>query len=116
MQKQGCDFIEEKTCDLYIATMGENAVNKALSMTSALRDEGFFVEYDLVERGLKPQMKYADKIGAKFVIAKLKNMATGEQTDITLGEKLTEQFSQAMLNEMFSGFEDEVGGLIGKDE
>ncbi len=127
MQKQGCDFIEEKTCDLYIATMGENAVNKALSMTSALRDEGFFVEYDLVERGLKPQMKYADKIGAKFVIvlgdneiesgsAKLKNMATGEQTDITLGEKLTEQFSQAMLNEMFSGFEDEVGGLVGKDE
>lgn len=127
MQKQGCDFIEEKTCDLYIATMGENAVNKALSMTSALRDEGFFVEYDLVERGLKPQMKYADKIGAKFVIvlgdneiesgsAKLKNMATGEQTDITLGEKLTEQFSQAMLNEMFSGFEDEVGGLKGKDE
>ncbi len=127
MQKQGCDFIEEKTCDLYIATMGENAVNKALSMTSALRDEGFFVEYDLVERGLKPQMKYADKIGAKFVIvlgdneiesgsAKLKNMATGEQTDITLGEKLTEQFSQAMLNEMFSGFEDEVGGIIGKDE
>ena len=107
--------------------MGENAVNKALSMTSALRDEGFFVEYDLVERGLKPQMKYADKIGAKFVIvlgdneiesgsAKLKNMATGEQTDITLGEKLTEQFSQAMLNEMFSGFEDEAGGLIGKDE
>ena len=127
MQKQGCDFIEEKTCDLYIATMGENAVNKALSMTSALRDEGFFVEYDLVERGLKPQMKYADKIGAKFVIvlgdneiesgsAKLKNMATGEQTDISLGDELTEQFSQAMLNEMFSGFEDEVGGLIGKDE
>ncbi len=127
MQKQGCDFMEEKTCDLYIATMGENAVKKALSMTTALRDEGFFVEYDLVERGLKPQMKYADKIGAKFVIvlgdneiesgsAKLKNMATGEQTDITLGEKLTEQFSQAMLNEMFSGFEDEVGGIIGKGE
>ncbi|MBQ8120800.1 MAG: histidine--tRNA ligase [Ruminococcus sp.] len=127
MQKQGCDFMEEKTCDLYIATMGENAVKKALSMTTALRDEGFFVEYDLVERGLKPQMKYADKIGAKFVIvlgdneiesssAKLKNMATGEQTDISLGDELTEQFSQAMLNEMFSGFEDEVGGIIGKGE
>ncbi len=127
MQKQGCDFIEEKTCDLYIATMGENAVKKALSMTTALRDEGFFVEYDLVERGLKPQMKYADKIGAKFVIvlgdneiesgsAKLKNMATGEQTDISLGDELTEQFSQAMLNEMFSGFEDEVGEIIGKGE
>ena len=127
MQKQGCDFMQDKTCDLYIATMGENAVKKALQMTTVLRDEGFFVEYDLVERGLKPQMKYADKIGAKFVIvlgdneiesgnAKLKNMATGEQTDITLGDGLTEAFSQAMVEQMFSGIEDEVGGLLGKDE
>ena len=126
MQKQGCDFMQDKTCDLYIATMGEGAVKKALSMTTALRGEGFFVEYDLVERGLKPQMKYADKIGAKFVIvlgdneiesgnAKLKNMATGEQTDITLGDGLTEAFSQAMVEQMFSGIEDEVGGLLGKD-
>lgn len=127
MQKQGCDFMEEKTCDLYIATMGDNAVKKALSMATSLRDEGFFVEYDLIERGLKPQMKYADKIGAKFVIvlgdneiesgsAKLKNMATGEQTDITLGDGLTEAFSQAMINSMFSGLEDDLGGLLGKDE
>ncbi len=127
MQKQDCDFMQDKTCDLYIATMGDNAVKKALSMTTALRDEGFFVEYDLVERGLKPQMKYADKIGAKFVIvlgdneiesgsAKLKNMATGEQTDITLGDKMTEQFTSAMVSNMFSGLEDEIGGLIGKEE
>ena len=126
MQKQGCDFMQDKTCDLYIATMGEGAVKKALSMTTALRGEGFFVEYDLVERGLKPQMKYADKIGAKFVIvlgdneiesgnAKLKNMATGEQTDITLGDGLVDSFSQAMVEQMFSGLEDEVGGLLGKD-
>ncbi|MBQ2580331.1 MAG: histidine--tRNA ligase, partial [Ruminococcus sp.] len=126
MQKQGCDFMPDKTCDLYIATMGENAVKKALQMTTALREEGFFVEYDLVERGLKPQMKYADKIGAKFVIvlgdneiesgnAKLKNMATGEQTDITLGDGLVDSFSQAMVEQMFSGLEDEVGGLLGKD-
>lgn len=126
MQKQDCDFMQDKTCDLYIATMGEGAVKKALSMTTALRGEGFFVEYDLVERGLKPQMKYADKIGAKFVIvlgdneiesgnAKLKNMATGEQTDITLGDGLVDSFSQAMVEQMFSGLEDEVGGLLGKD-
>lgn len=123
MQKQECDFMEDKKCDLYIATMGENAAAKALSMTAAAREEGFFVEYDLVERGLKPQMKYADKIGARFVIvlgdneidsgaAKLKNMATGEQTDISLGDAFVEQFSQAMVNNMFSGLEDELGGLV----
>ncbi len=127
MQKQECDFMQDKTCDLYIATMGESAARKALSMVSALREEGFFVEYDLVERGLKPQMKYADKIGTKFVIVlgdneidsgfgKLKNMQTGEQTDISLGEQLVEQFSQAMIDQMFSGLEDEVGDLIGKGE
>lgn len=126
MQKQECDFIEDKKCDLYIATMGEAAVRKALSLTTALRDEGFFVEYDLVERGIKPQMKYADKIGARFVIvlgdneiesgsAKLKNMATGEQTDITLGEGFIDAFTQEMVNEMFSGLEDELGGIAGKD-
>ena len=126
MQKQECDFMEDKTCDLYIATMGENAVKTALRLTTALRDEGYFVEYDLVERGLKPQMKYADKIGAKFVIvlgdneiesgaAKLKNMATGEQTDITLGEGFAEEFSQQMVNEMFSGLENEIGTIFGKD-
>ena len=126
MQKQECDFIEDKKCDLYIATMGEAAVKKALSLTTALRDEGFFVEYDLVERGIKPQMKYADKIGAKFVIvlgdneiesgsAKLKNMATGEQKDITLGEGFIDAFTQEMVNEMFSGLEDELGGIAGKD-
>ncbi len=126
MQKQECDFIEDKKCDLYIATMGEAAVRKALSLTTALRDEGFFVEYDLVERGIKPQMKYADKIGARFVIvlgdneiesgsAKLKNMATGEQKDITLGEGFIDAFTQEMVNEMFSGLEDELGGIVGKD-
>ena len=120
------DFIEDKKCDLYIATMGEAAVRKALSLTTALRDEGFFVEYDLVERGIKPQMKYADKIGARFVIvlgdneiesgsAKLKNMATGEQKDITLGEGFIDAFTQEMVNEMFSGLEDELGGIAGKD-
>lgn len=123
MNKQGCDFMEDKTCDLYIATMGENAVKKALWMATILREEGFFVEYDLVERGLKPQMKYADKIGAKFVIvlgdneiesdlAKLKNMATGEQTDIALDDQLADHFSQAMVQQMFSGIQDELGGSI----
>lgn len=103
MESQGLDFAEEKTCDLYIAPMGNAAAEKAMELASVMRDEGFFVEYDLVGRGLKAQMKYADKIKAKFVIvlgdneladnkAKLKNMATGEQTDISLGDSLLDDF------------------------
>lgn len=103
MEKQGCEFMEERKCDLYFASMGENAQKKSVQLATLMREEGFKVEYDVVGRGLKPQMKYADKIGARFVIvigdneietnsAKLKNMQTGEQIDVTLDENLLESF------------------------
>ncbi len=104
MQKQGCEFLEEKTCDLYIASMGDKAKEKAVEIVTMMREEGFFVEYDLVGRGLKAQMKYADKIGAKYVMvlgdneietgnAKIKNMKNGEQTDVKLDKTLLDDFS-----------------------
>lgn len=112
MEKQGCEFISPKRCNLYIASMGEKALTKAVSLTKELRDEGFYVEYDIMGRGLKAQMKYADKINAEFVIvlgdneletgiAKLKNMKTGEQTEIELGDKFIESFSSIQAADMF---------------
>lgn len=103
MEKQGCEFMEDEKCDLYFASMGENAQKKAVQLATLMRADGFKVEYDVVGRGLKPQMKYADKIGARFVIvigdneietnsAKLKNMQTGEQLDVSLDESLPESF------------------------
>ena len=58
-----------------------------------------------VGRSLKAQMKYADKLGAKFSLvlgdseleeqkAKVKNMATGEQKEISLGESFVDEFTQ----------------------
>ena len=112
MENSGCEFIEKNTCDLYIASMGDNAQNYAASLALALRDEGFFTEYDLMGRGLKAQMKYANKINAKFTLvlgdneletkqAKLKQMDTGEETDITLDEKFCDKFSNELMNYMF---------------
>ena len=126
MEQQNCDFMEAKTCDLYIASMGQAADDRAMSLAMELRDEGYFVEYDLMGRGIKPQMKYADKIGSKFVIvigdselesgcAKLKNMASGEQTDIKLDNTFVENFSNALVSEMFKGVEEEMAGLLGKE-
>ena len=68
MDAQGCDYMEPKTCDLYIVPMGEDALKKAMGIASELREEGCFVEYDLIGKGLNAQMKYANKIGAKFVM------------------------------------------------
>ncbi len=112
MENSNCEFIEKNTCDLYIASMGDDAQNKAASLALALRDEGFFTEYDLMDRGLKAQMKYANKINAKFTLvlgdneletkqAKLKQMDTGKETDILLDEKFCDNFSQELTNYMF---------------
>jgi len=64
-------------------------------------------------------MKYANKIGATFTMvlgdneladskAKLKNMATGEQTDISLGESFIDEFSNAVVAEMFKDTLDNI--------
>lgn len=113
MDKQNCDFYISKTPDLYICPMDESAVEKSMQLAKVVREAGYVVEYDLMERGLKAQMKYSDKIKAKFVIvigenelnedkANLKNMRTGEQIEVSLGEDFFKSFESVILEEMFS--------------
>lgn len=114
MEKQGAAFLPEKELDLYIAPMDESAVTKAMQLAREAREAGYTVEYDLMERGLKAQMKYADKKGAAFTMvlgenelnsgtAKLKNMQTGGQTEISIENKFFEMFENIMIENMFSG-------------
>ena len=80
---------------LYLANIGEAGRARAAVLCAALRREGIHAEYDIVGRGLKAQMKYADKIGARYTMvlgddevaagnAMLKEMATGEQRPAAL--------------------------------
>lgn len=82
MEKQNAAFLPEETCDLYIATMGEQALEKAAELAVLLRDEGFCAEYDLMERGFKAQMKYADKIAARFVMVLGENELSDNEAEI----------------------------------
>ena len=95
MKEAGLDNISAAKPELYIAAMGESALVKALEITERLRGEGRFVECDVVGRSLKAQMKYANKIGAKYTLiigdseiecgkAQLRNMENGEQTEVAL--------------------------------
>lgn len=85
----------EPKINVYVAPLGENASKKALSITNSLRLQGVSAETDLMNRSLKAQMKYADKIGARYVVVigddelaagevVVKNMAdgTGEKVAI----------------------------------
>ncbi|MBE6854093.1 MAG: histidine--tRNA ligase [Ruminococcus sp.] len=113
MESQGCDFLQPKQCELYIAPMDAAAVPKAMEIAQSLRAEGFRVEYDLIGRSFKAQMKYADKLGAGFLLVlgenelstgeiKLKNMATGESTACKLDETFTDTFANLAISAMFS--------------
>lgn len=115
MDKQGIEIPEPSSCDLYVATMGDKAKEKAFSLIKSVRDCGLIAETDVVGRGLRPQMKYADKIGAKFSLvlgdneieqnsAEVKNMTTGEKTTLALDETFAEKFSilQLTANEAFN--------------
>lgn len=110
MDAQGIEIPAPRPCDLYIASMGEAAHQKASALANALRKASCVVEYDVVGRGLRAQMKYADKLGALFSVvlgddelknsaAKLKNMQTGEQLEIPLGdEDFVDRFLKAMCS------------------
>ena len=95
MEAVGAPFPEPPTVDIYLAPLGEEADRPVQKLTYDLRQMGVSAERDLVGRGLKAQMKYANKIGARFsaVIGtgelengavRLKNMETGEQTETAL--------------------------------
>ena len=104
LQAQNTELPKVQSCDLYIATMGEKALLKASELSAALRGDGFKVQADIVGRGLKAQMKYADKIGAQFTTvlgdselesgsARLKNMKTGDEIAVKLDDLSDELFS-----------------------
>ena len=95
LENQNTPLPEPRKCDIYIAPMGEAAAIKATALCTALRDYGFEAQTDVCGRGLKAQMKYADKIGAAFNLvlgdnelesgkATLKNMASGDTKEISL--------------------------------
>lgn len=54
--------------DLFIAAVDEEARALAKTLTLELRRLGVAVEYDLMSRSLKAQMKYASKINATYTI------------------------------------------------
>ena len=82
-----------------------------MELTRGLREYGYCAEYDLMGRGIKAQMKYANKIGAVYTVvlgdneladgkAKLKEMESGKETEILLNDKFTSNFENEYFNKV----------------
>ena len=103
MGAQKIEMPKPETCDIYVAALGDAAMLEAFKLTHSLQQYSIAAVCDVNDRGLKAQMKYADKIGAKFTIvlgdneletktAMMKNMKTGEKSKIDLNKDFVEQF------------------------
>ncbi len=119
LESQKTELPKATNCDLYIATMGEKASLKATELCYNLRNDGFKAQTDVVGRGLKAQMKYADKIGATYTMvlgdselennkARLKNMQSGEEITVKLddlSDRLFTALNKASLDALTDALE-----------
>ncbi|MBQ4269289.1 MAG: histidine--tRNA ligase [Clostridia bacterium] len=99
MEQVGAFLPEPKKPTVYIAGMDGDSRKKAFEIAAKLRRNGVFAETDHMERSVKAQFKYADKIGAKSVaviggnellegVMNVKNMATGESEKVAFDDAL----------------------------
>ena len=100
MENSGCPFPEPEKPRIYIAGMDENTRFEAFKITQELRTKGIYAETDLMERSVKAQFKYADKLGAEYVAVigqtelsdgavNVKKMSDGTQWSVKITEIYT---------------------------
>jgi len=88
-----------KKIDVYVIPMGEDIVEKAITIVQTLRNKGFTVDLDLLRRGLGKSLKYASSINAKKVIiigskefeqdsVTIRDMESGEQKFVKIKDIL----------------------------
>ena len=97
MENTGVPFPEERGVQVYIAGMDDESRMQAFKIVCALRAAGISAECDHMGKSVKAQFKYADKIGAQYVIAlggnelasgvcNAKRMADGATTPVKISD------------------------------
>ncbi len=107
LKQQSVELPGADPCEIFIASLGQPAKLAAFRLCDTLWKSSVRAACDVNARGLKAQMKYADKIGAKYCLvlgddelaagkAELKNMKTGEKKKISLGESFLDDYLTAV--------------------
>ncbi len=97
LEKEGVELPQQEAIQLYVGILGQEAKAKAYQLVTKLRKEGVIAETDYMDRSVKAQMKYANKLNVKNTVilgadeianqkANVKNMETGEQVELGLDE------------------------------
>ena len=97
LKNQGLEPPAPSTTDVYVANIGEERRTDAFTLTQRLRALGVKADSDLCARSLKAQFKFADKLGARFIVmvggdefergtVRLRDLQTREEQEIPAGE------------------------------
>jgi len=95
LDAEGIELAAEPSVDLYVGILGKESKAAAYRLVKSLRQAGLIVETDYMDRSIKAQMKYANKIGARYTViigadelaagkANIKNMDTGNQVEVDI--------------------------------
>ncbi|MDI9489585.1 MAG: histidine--tRNA ligase [Bacillota bacterium] len=95
LETEKVELPKEPAVDLYVGILGKESKAAAYSLVRDLRKDGFIIETDYMDRSVKAQMKYANKIGAKHTViigadelaakkVNIKDMDRGEQFELSL--------------------------------
>ena len=91
-------FIPQRSpVKVYFAAMGEQPRLVAFDIVRRLREHDIYAEFDHMDRSIKAQFKYANKLGAEYTavigedelnkgVAKVKSMKEGVETEVALSE------------------------------
>ena len=104
MEQSGVEIPAPSAPTVYLAGMDKESRKQCFKLCTALRTAGVSAEIDQMERSIKAQFKYADKLGVKYVAVigeselaegamNVKNMATGESEKVSFDNAVA-YFSQ----------------------
>ena len=113
LQNQGIVLPAAPVTDIYVASLGEEGRLPAFELCFELRNAGFQAECDHMDRSLKAQFRYADKLNVRLLVIvggdelgrgmiKVKNMSNGEETEVAIAspvEKIKELLLQLIFNQ-----------------
>ena len=96
LEAEGVEIPMPDGVSCYLLGMDPESRKKAFLLAEELRKEGISCETDLLERSVKAQFKYADKLGAKFVavigenelnegVAEVKDMRSSSSERVKFG-------------------------------
>ncbi len=97
VDKKGYPLPGTPSLDVFIASIGKAANDKAFQIADTLRQAGISADLDMLGRSLRGQMKYADKVKASVVIiigddeidknvVSVRSMKTGDQKEIRMSD------------------------------